>query len=171
MISCSFSLPCGGSVSPFPHGTISLSVIQEYLALRGGPRGFTRDFTCPMLLGIRNRGKNQKPQDFHLLWCRIQLLYFCFFLVSWVFFPRPLLNKSNRFRLFPFRSPLLRKSRLLSLPLLTKMFQFSKLSLPYLWIQQGVLQVSPFGYLRILACFQLPEAFRRYPRPSSSLNA
>ena len=23
---------------PFPHGTISLSVIQEYLALRGGPR-------------------------------------------------------------------------------------------------------------------------------------
>jgi hypothetical protein len=38
--------------SPFPHGTVSLSVTQEYLALRGGPRRFTRDFTCPMLLGI-----------------------------------------------------------------------------------------------------------------------
>ena len=37
--------------SPFPHGTVSLSVTQEYLALRGGPRRFTRDFTCPMLLG------------------------------------------------------------------------------------------------------------------------
>ena len=37
--------------SPFPHGTVSLSVTQEYLALRGGPRWFTRDFTCPMLLG------------------------------------------------------------------------------------------------------------------------
>ena len=27
-----------GSLSPFPRGTCSLSVIQEYLALRGGPR-------------------------------------------------------------------------------------------------------------------------------------
>ena len=32
---------------------------------------------------------------------------------------------SVRFRLFPFRSPLLRKSRLLSLPPATKMFQFT----------------------------------------------
>ena len=40
--------------SPFPHGTVSLSVTQEYLALRGGPRRFTRDFTCPMLLGIHS---------------------------------------------------------------------------------------------------------------------
>ena len=32
-------------------------------------------------------------------------------------------------RLFPFRSPLLRESRLLFFPLLTKMFQFSRLSL------------------------------------------
>jgi hypothetical protein len=39
--------------SPFPRGTISLSVTQDYLALRGGPRGFTQDSTCPMLLGIR----------------------------------------------------------------------------------------------------------------------
>ena len=51
-VSCSISLPYRGSLSPFPRGTISLSVIQEYLALRGGPRRFTRDFTCPMLLGI-----------------------------------------------------------------------------------------------------------------------
>ncbi len=40
--------------SPFPRGTISLSVTQEYLALRGGPRRFTRDSTCPMLLGIKH---------------------------------------------------------------------------------------------------------------------
>jgi hypothetical protein len=44
--------PRRGFFSPFPHGTVSLSVTQEYLALRGGPRRFTRDFTCPMLLGI-----------------------------------------------------------------------------------------------------------------------
>lgn len=52
IVSCSISLPDRGSLSPFPRGTISLSVIQKYLALRGGPRRFTRDFTCPMLLGI-----------------------------------------------------------------------------------------------------------------------
>jgi hypothetical protein len=45
--------PLPGFFSPFPHGTSSLSVIQEYLALRGGPRRFTRGFTCPMLLGIQ----------------------------------------------------------------------------------------------------------------------
>ena len=36
------------------------------------------------------------------------------------------------FRLIPFRSPLLRESRLLSSPLATKMFQFTRLSLPFL---------------------------------------
>ena len=67
--------PQRGFFSPFPRGTISLSVIQEYLALRGGPRWFTRDFTCPMLLGIWlcNFFRFQL-RDFHPLWCRIQLL-------------------------------------------------------------------------------------------------
>ena len=50
--------PLRGFFSPFPRGTISLSVTQEYLALRGGPRRFTRDSTCPMLLGIRQIDKN-----------------------------------------------------------------------------------------------------------------
>ena len=36
------------------------------------------------------------------------------------------------FRLFPFRSPLLRESRLLSFPSATKMFQFTELSLSHL---------------------------------------
>ncbi|KAG9438477.1 hypothetical protein H6P81_021583 [Aristolochia fimbriata] len=40
-----------GFFSPFPHGTTSLSVTRGYLALQGGPCGFTRDSTCPMLLG------------------------------------------------------------------------------------------------------------------------
>ena len=45
--------PLPGFFSPFPHGTGSLSVIQEYLVLRGGPRKFKRGFTCPFLLGIQ----------------------------------------------------------------------------------------------------------------------
>ena len=51
-VSGSFSLPCSGFFSPFPHGTSSLSVSQEYLALPDGSGGFRQDFTCPALLRI-----------------------------------------------------------------------------------------------------------------------
>ena len=44
--------PLTGFFSPFPHGTGSLSVTNEYLALEGGPPGFRPGFTCQALLGI-----------------------------------------------------------------------------------------------------------------------
>jgi hypothetical protein len=69
-----FFTPLPGFFSPFPRGTCSLSVTQEYLALRGGPRGFTRDFTCPMLLGMQLVSLNFRLQDFYLLWCTFQVL-------------------------------------------------------------------------------------------------
>ena len=49
-VSGSISLPCSGYFSPFPHGTCSLSVVEEYLGLEGGPPIFRQDFTCPALL-------------------------------------------------------------------------------------------------------------------------
>ena len=52
MVSGSISLPCSGFFSPFPHGTGSLSVSWEYLALPGGPGGFRQDSSCPALLRI-----------------------------------------------------------------------------------------------------------------------
>ena len=51
-VSGTISLPSSGYFSPFPHGTSSLSVTREYLALEGGPPGFPQDFTCPAVLGI-----------------------------------------------------------------------------------------------------------------------
>ena len=71
-----------------------------------------------------------------------------------------------RFGLFPVRSPLLRESRLISLPLLTKMSQFSRYSFRILCIQIRMTgyysrRVAPFGFLRVVAIFQLAEAFRR----------
>ncbi|KAG4909460.1 hypothetical protein JHK82_044039 [Glycine max] len=75
----------------------------------------------------------------------------------------------SRFRLLPFRSPLLRESLLLSFPLATKMFQFTRLSLACPWIQQQFERLTYIGNPRIYAYFQLPEAFRRLLRPSSSL--
>ena len=49
-VSGSISLPSPGFFSPFPHGTGSLSVSQEYLALEDGPPMFRQGFTCPALL-------------------------------------------------------------------------------------------------------------------------
>ena len=51
-VSGSISLPYSGYFSPFPHGTSSLSVLQEYLALSDGSDRFRQDFTCPALLRI-----------------------------------------------------------------------------------------------------------------------
>ena len=54
-VSGSLSLPSQGCFSPFPHGTCSLSVAEEYLALRGGPRRFQQGSTCPVVLGCFSR--------------------------------------------------------------------------------------------------------------------
>ena len=85
----------------------------------------------------------------------------------------------RRFRLTPFRSPLLGGSwpglppaLLLSFPPATKMVQFTgcppRTSRPKVTGHHSR-RVSPFGYLGIYACLQLPRAFRRWLRPSSAL--
>src|ERR1051326_7354252 len=50
VVSGTISLPSQGFFSPFPHGTGSLSVASEYLALPDGPGSFRQGFTCPALL-------------------------------------------------------------------------------------------------------------------------
>ena len=52
MVSGSISPSCSEYFSPFPHGTGSLSVSQEYLALPDGAGRFRQDFTGPALLRI-----------------------------------------------------------------------------------------------------------------------
>ena len=69
MVSGTLSLPCMGCFSPFPHGTCSLSVSHEYLALPDGPGGFTQDFTCPALLRIPLRFTSLRIPDYHRLRC------------------------------------------------------------------------------------------------------
>ena len=102
-VSGSISLPSPGFFSPFPHGTGSLSVSQEYLALEDGPPIFSQDNTCPDLLlassvphiGFRVRGYH--PLSPH--------------------FPERSTNQcAITCRLIPVRSPLLRESQLISLP-------------------------------------------------------
>ena len=114
-VSGSISLPYSGFFSPFPHGTSSLSVSEEYLALPDGSGSFRQDFTCPALLRIplslkfiSYTGLSPLSLSFptdstiNLLKCRGPTT--------------PILPKQNRFGLVPVRSPLLRKSLLFSSP-------------------------------------------------------
>src|SRR5579863_5241461 len=50
VVSGTISLPSQGFFSPFPHGTSSLSVTVEYLALPDGPGRFPQGSTCPAVL-------------------------------------------------------------------------------------------------------------------------
>ena len=81
-----------------------------------------------------------------------------------------------RFRLFPFRSPLLRKSRLSSVPGGTEMVHFPPLAPPSLLDSGGgdgtsSRRVTPFGHPRIEACSSSPgliaayDALHRLPAP------
>ena len=68
---CCFT-PLSGCFSPFPHGTGSLSVAGECSDLEGGPPGFDPDSTWPGLLGkedarsgsLRLRGSHPVPPAF-----------------------------------------------------------------------------------------------------------
>jgi hypothetical protein len=152
LYACGFRIYCTplpGFFSPFPHGTGSLSVDHEYLALEDGPPIFRQDFTCPALLvsrlvphaPLQVRGSHPlRPA-----------------------FPdrSPEARATSRW-LLPFRSPLLRESRLISVPPATEMFQFTGFALPTLWIRVRVTlagRVSPFGHLRIIACLPAPRSF------------
>src|SRR5690554_421746 len=110
MVSGSISLLCSRFFSPFPHGTGSLSVSGEYLALADGPARFTQDFTCPALLRIpvglvKKSCTGLSPSTMQLSRC--------FHFSDVVPQPgptTPVLPKQHRFGLIPFRSPLLRES-------------------------------------------------------------
>ena len=102
-------------------------------------------------------------------------------LACWLVTPRPcgLLDPTTPphasvlgFRLFPFRSPLLRESNFLSSPRGTEMSHFPPLASARLCIQRAMTghdsrRVSPFGHPRVEACLRLTEAYRSLPRPSS----
>src|SRR5699024_6288861 len=80
------------------------------------------------------------------------------------------------FRLLRVRSPLLPESLLFSLPAGTVMFHFPAFPPRTLYIQARVTTltsggVSPFGHPRINARLSAPEAYRRFPRPSSAPDA
>src|SRR5690606_19112579 len=67
-VSGSISLPCSGFFSPFPHGTGSLSVSQEYLALPDGAGGFPQGVSDPAVLRILLSNYLLRLRSYHALW-------------------------------------------------------------------------------------------------------
>ena len=96
------------------------------------------------------------------------------FSTSHVKVPQPREDKSSRFRLFRFRSPLLTESfRFLFLGLL-RCFTSPRFASPDYEFIRSILWcypewVFPFGNPRIKACLRLPVAYRNLLRPSSPL--
>ena len=125
-VSGSISLPSPGFFSPFPHGTGSLSVTREYLALRDGPRGFRPDFTCPAVLRIlHGRLLTFAYGAITLSRSASQLILL---INNFVTPQRQSYNPKVQalwFGLYRFRSPLLTVSIFLSIPVANEMFQFT----------------------------------------------
>ena len=67
-VSGTISLPCLGCFSPFPYGTGSLSVSEEYLALPDGAGRFIQDSSGPVLLRILLVLINFRLRGYHPLW-------------------------------------------------------------------------------------------------------
>ena len=143
-VSVTISLPSQGFFSPFPHGTCSLSVAKEYLALPDGPGRFSQGFSCPAILRSHRhencifayRAVTFYGRPFQTV--QLTLFYHVFqlpqhsTLLAKLGLPRELMWSYNpglslrivRFGLFRFRSPLLSESRLISLPPGTEMVHF-----------------------------------------------
>ena len=154
--------------SPFPHGTSTLSVSKEYLALPDGAGKFTRDFSGPALLRIPALVQLFRVRGFHPL--------------------RPNFPVQFRFRQTTFAgptTPVQSPARVWALPLslatthgITIVISSSRYLdvsvprvLPLAGVRSSTGRVAPFGHPRIQGRLRLPVAFRSLPRPSSSLGA
>ena len=169
MVSGSISLPYSGFFSPFPHGTCSLSVSQEYLALADGPARFRQGFTCPALLRV--------PLSITLLthtglspsMARLSgRFWFVMHRILWPYNPESALTLSV------WAVPL----SLAATRRITLVFSSSTyLDVSVQWVSflsdniPSVCWVAPFGHPRINLYVPVPADFRSLSRPSSPLRA
>ena len=169
MVSGSISLRYSRFFSPFPHGTGSLSVSQEYLALADGPAKFRQGFTCPALLRIplsitfiTHTGLS--PSLVNLS----RLFRFCMHRMSWSYNPKIAVTT------LVWANP---RSLATTYGITFVFFSSAYLDVsvqrvcPLSGNASSMHWVAPFGYLRINSCVPIPVAFRSLSRPSSPLRA
>ena len=153
--------------------------------MEDGPSRFTQGSTCPVLLGCPS-GKTPidfaygavtlygRPSQTFQLSIRIRPAQMQ---LKPRMVPQPRMYNACtltciRFRLFPFRSPLLRESHLLSFPRGTKMVQFPPFATLRYVFTQGYSDITRSGFphsdiFGSKLVWQLTEAYRSLPRPSS----
>ena len=169
-VSGTISLPCSGYFSPFPHGTCSLSVSQEYLALPDGSGRFRQDYTCPALLRILLGIKILRIRDYHPLWS-----YFPKGSTSILKSILQSYNPNNAETMLVWansRSFATTREITNCFLLLQVLRCFSSLGLPHRsgnWSSTS--WVSPFRNLWIKGYLLLPKAYRSLSRLSSPLRA
>ena len=169
MVSGSVSLRYSRFFSPFPHGTGSLSVFCEYLALPDGPGRFRQGFTCPALLRVPlsitlvARTGLSPPmvslsRDFRFLVHQM----------SWPY------NPSRAVTLLVWANP---RSLATTYGITFVFFSCAYLDVsvqrvrPLSGNTSSMYWVAPFRYPRINACVPLPEAYRSLSRLSSPAEA
>ena len=119
--------PLPGFFSPFPHGTGSLSVDYEYLALEDGPPIFRQDFSCPALLVVSLVPQWRfRIRDYHALWS---------------YFPEcSSISTAITNRLFRVRSPLLTESLFIF-----SSYGYLDVSVPHVRLPYGMTGLQPAG--------------------------
>ena len=171
MVSGTISPPYSGYFSPFPHGTCSLSVSQEYLALPDGAGKFRRSFTGSALLRIpttltclRVRGYHPLwpnfPEGFHLACHRLRRSYnpaAALTATVWAL-PRSLAATWGITVVFS-------SSGYLDVSVLRVRPPINRGATTSSW------RVAPLGNLRITPYLPVPAAYRSLSRPSSPLRA
>ena len=175
MVSGSISLSCSEYFSPFPHGTCSLSVSHQYLALPDGPGRFRQDFTCPALLRILLVNKSISNTGLSPFIVVLSKTFFYKFIIHIVVLqPQSCLNKiglgcshfAHRYSGNRCCFLFLRVIRCFSSPGYR----------PKPMCSVGGVPVSPgpvprFGNPRLSLLNDQPRLFAVQPRPSSALNA
>ena len=155
--------------SPFPHGTGTLSVSREYLALPDGPGRFTQNYSCSALLRTPLRPLMLRIRDCHPLRLNFpEHSPHTRGTTAWSYNPRRALKRSG-FGLLPVRSPLLGESLTYFL-FLGVLRCFSSPGSPHrLCGDTRVLRgwVVPFGNPRVKGHLHLTAAYRSLSRPSS----
>ena len=132
-----------------------------------------QSFTCTALLGIPLGGFELSRTRLSRSMAQLSR-WLSSLSTSHIKVPQPREDKSSRFRLFRFRSPLLTESfRFLFLGLL-RCFTSPRLASPDYEFIRSITRcytswVVPFGDPRIKACLRLPVAYRNLLRPSSPL--
>ena len=161
---------------PVVHGTFHLSftVLVHYRSLRSiQPYQMVlvdsdRITHVPPYSGYCQVYKSFQIQGYHLLWPSFPTCSSIIYKSTLQSYNPRIAETILVWAIFPFRSPLLGKSLLFSLPPGTQMFQFSGFALCN---TSSTYQVTPFGNLRINLYLPIPAAYRSLSRPSSPLRA